>query len=245
MKTILNKLILFGAMSVFIAKGWSQVWVESYQYGGSALDPAKWTPLQSSGVSLEFLNPGIRMYPTSGTLKAFLVDWHYQLPTSSDWTVVQRFKGNSTGGWKNAYVSAGDGLTITYEHQTIAGQTPANSTWFSTVTSDKKYVVENWDYHWFGLAYDSQTRTMNRVFSLDSGLIIPAASSFQSVSSSSVDANSTALTITTGVIFQAGGGDLTFTDFQIVPYTVPESSAFSLLLAGGAVIAAAKRRRLV
>ena len=234
-------------LAVLVLAGTSvnaQIWVESYTYSGSSLDSQKWTLSSSSGiVQYTFLNPGLTLSGGGWSL----VDWYYRLPTNLDWSVVQRFKGSSSGSvWKNAYVAANDGfndIVITYEHQTIAGN--ANPTWFSANGGDETFITENWNYHWFGLVYNSTSRTLSRVFSLDSDQNIPLEDSFTKISDVNINASSNEIKITTGVLFQSGSSEFTFTDFQIVPYSVPEPSSISLLLAGGAVFAAARRRRLV
>jgi hypothetical protein len=256
MGRLLAVLVLAGASAN------AQTWVESYTYTGSSLDSQKWTITSNIGpVPYIFLNPGLRLSAESNVgnqsggsfSSSIAMEWYFRPPTNADWSVVQRFKVNNSQGWMNAFIGANDGfgeIFLSFENQYVSGVFGGNITSLSTGSAYSYYPIsENGDYHWFGLAYSSSSRTLSQIFSFDSDENIPSQEKFTKLSESAVLSNE--IKITTAADFLWGyptglfhpGDNITYTDFQIVPYTIPEPSSLSLLVLGGVVVALRRRKK--
>jgi len=249
MVRLLAVLVLAGIIPY---KCFSQVWVEDYQYNGTELDSLKWTFSSYLGEPPTFTFNGSSMIVTMPTANSSVartsdIRWYQFLPLNQSWSVVQRFKSNAiqprvswmySGGSVNlsnevASFYLSDGLLNSVEGYSTSG---GYSGKISNLIDDS--------YYWMGVSHDSASKNLVNIFSFTSTSTLPDSSAFQILGDSVSTAGSENLSfrpiISWGFIDK---GSYELTDFKIVPYSVPEPSSFSLLLVGGAVLMAGRRRK--
>jgi len=218
----------------------SQVWVENFTYNGPSLDSSKWTLEYSNEqerISISFPNSTMRV-ETMGTFPFLINKWHQDLPLNHDWTVLQRMK------YDNTYNSTTSILMINNEYITDYRANAAN--WNPSIHSFSNtynFINENWDYHWIGMSYNSSYKTLSTLFSYSSSSIAPELSEFTIFASKPFDYITDSVVSVKHMISFTGSGAANYSDFNIIPASVPEPSALSLLAIGLGGLAIIRRRR--
>jgi len=247
MVRLLAVLVLVGITS---HECFSQVWVEDYQYNGTELDSSKWTfssmfeppTLTFNGSSMNVTMPTAN----SSVARTSFIRWHQFLPLNQSWSVVQRFKSNPIQprvSWMYAggVVNLSNGVSPFYLSDGMLNSVGGYST-SGGVSGMISNLIDD-SYYWMGVSHDSASKSLVNIFSFTSTSTLPDNSAFQilgdSVSTAGSENFSFRPTISWGFIDK---GSYELTDFKIVPYSVPEPSSLSLLLAGGAVALARRRK---
>ena len=222
---------------ITITSGNAQLWVGNYQFGQPGLDLGKWSVTNESAASFDsssmrVYRSGIGFFPNVGGIQYDLIQ---SLPLDHSWSVIQRFKCEQVA-------NAGYFLIMS----AIIGEDRTSVMFINNgqpLPISDILISEN-SYNWFGLTYDFESRTINQIVSKTSGTTTPDAELFQitgSAFSTIGKENSTA--IIHNDVSRVYNSDIRVTNFNIIPYAVPEPSALSLLAVGLGGLAMLRRRR--
>ena len=221
---------------ITITSGNAQLWVGNYQFGQPGLDLGKWSVTNESvasfdSSSMRVYSSGIGAFPNVVGIQYDLIQ---SLPLDHSWSVIQRFKCEQVA-------NAGYFLIMS----AIIGEDRTSVMFVNNgqpLPISDILISEN-TYNWFGLTYDFESRTINQIVSKTSGITTPDAELFQitgSAFSTIGKENSTA--IIHNDVSRVYNSDIRVTNFNIIPYAVPEPSALSLLAIGLGGLAMMRRR---
>ena len=240
---LLVLLVLAGASAL---PAFSQIWVEDLKFNQNQLDTTKWSYTHSIGpypvitYSTSFLNVSGQALGGMHGFGSFRYLNNAPLPLSQSWSVLLRLRGNPI---ENR--SGGTELVVGNGSNTLRLGSSLNL-WQETSSFGVETSLAN-DWFWLGISYDYDLRTIYSLYALNSGLAVPNYSEFKiNAGTLSVVGHEDTSMEVIGFSYQigpAGSADLDYTDFKIVPYSVPEPSSLSLLLAGGVVFMAGRRRK--
>ena len=235
----------------------AQVWVEDYNYTDTELSSSKWTAATIYGgqATATFTGSYMRLespmqnydWGAGGGIPSSIQKWTWfnSMPLDHDWTVVQRFKPNysPTSFFTNILGTGGSYIRFDYL-DTNAANGAVEQPWLSGPNGAYKEISANWDYQWMGISYVSSLRKMSTIYSTDSGLSVPLSENFVVVGETDLS-NTTEqqVPIIHQTMFYSVSGSMDFSKISIIPSSVPEPSAFSLLAVGLGALAMMRRRR--
>ena len=220
-----------------------QIYVENYEYASPGLDASKWNNIYNNFyASFDSAAMNIyrsRSYGSMPLAVSFGFSWYKTLTLSESWTAVQRFKAND--------IQNPDYLINMQAN--INGNNYSN--YFSEINGypvavgSENILFSKNQFHWFGLSYDSNSKNLIQVFSDSDSLSIPQISDFTAtgIVGSFAGSENLAATLSFNGSFLLSSADINFTNLNIVPYSVPEPSALSLLAVGLGGLAVMRRRR--
>jgi len=229
---------------VLICSARSQLWVTDYKYDTGSFDSAKWN-MEGYWGDMGYLSS---FYNNNNSTFSIVVHapsfanpawrWKEQLPLNTNWTAITRLKSDFIVDDSKRWALAA--LFANAAGQSIAPMLSLNG----SQTSINEQNIPRDQYFWMGLTYNFTERKIFSVFSLQSDISFPENNTFNisSNSISTIGYEASTASIYNNTYFN--GGELTYSDFKIAAFSVPEPSSLSLLLAGGAVFAAARRRKL-
>jgi hypothetical protein len=234
-----HKLQAVALLLITITSGNAQLWVENYQFGQPGLDSGKWTVTNERRVSFDSSSMRIYYNQSGGFPSVGAGNIEYELiqslPLNHSWSVIQRFQCEqiTNPGYfliVNARIDQ-DGTNVSFVNN---GQ-PLPISGIS--------ILEN-TYNWFGLTYDFEARTINQIVSTSSSSTTPDVELFQITGSafSTIGKENSNATIHNQVT-TVYNGDIRISNFNIIPFAVPEPSALSLLAIGLGGLAMVRRRR--
>jgi hypothetical protein len=240
--TLKHKLQAVALLLITITSGNAQLWVENYQFGAPGFDAEKWTVRSDYRMSFDAssLNIG-RNLNYDGTFQGFefpSFTWKQSLPLNQSWSVVLRLSFNEVENpnyLETMRASYGDNSASTSIGQysgTIRNQPPFPSPPDITINGYDVDVPLN-TFVWWGLSYDYEARNLCGVFSLSSNTETPPIESFQRKGGgiSTIGSENAEVSIFNQVSL-ISNADIKTTNFNIIPYSVPEPSALSLLAVG-------------